>query len=128
MRDLTKAETEEFEEAIRCRALEMKEEKMAAEYVVTEKDDDDDDEVEEGETTDAAAGGGAATSGDGSVEEPEEPQPSTTGSRGVELGGDSEYFYSQFELTTRSRKIIQIVSVCARQWMAAGGNFFLSYV
>ena len=47
--------------------------------------------------------------GGSSIGEPEAPQASTVGSRGVDFGGGSEYFYSQFELTTRSRKIIQMV-------------------
>ena len=170
MREVTKAETEELNEAIRARSLEMAEEKLAAEYIVREKSENDDASSEDdaassllgggGEMTNANAltpmldgvgtiggGGGSDTDGGGasavigdsvsaaggnddggaggggfrsvnesgnggggsSIGEPEAPQASTVGSRGVDFGGGSEYFYSQFELTTRSRKIIQMV-------------------
>ena len=103
MREVTKAEQAELDEVIAVRSLEMAEENLAKEYVVASEEDQDADAksdapLPQGDSEDS-----------GEAAEPEEPQPSTLGSRGVELGGESEYFYSQFELTTRSRKIIQMV-------------------
>ena len=99
MREPSKAEVAELEDVIRARCLEMREAQLAAEYVVVEETEEDGGDNNNTEGTTAAE----------DVAEPEEAQPSTTGSRGAELGGESEYFYSQFELTTRSRKIIQMV-------------------
>ena len=101
MREPSKAEVAELEDVIRARCLEMREAQLAAEYVVVEETEEDGGDNNNTEGTTAAAAEDVA--------EPEEAQPSTTGSRGAELGGESEYFYSQFELTTRSRKIIQMV-------------------
>ena len=103
MREPSKAEVAELEDVIRARSLEMREAQLAKEYVVVEETEED------GDNNNAEGTTGAAVAAVEAVVEPEEPQPSTTGSRGAELGGESEYFYSQFELTTRSRKIIQMV-------------------